>query len=109
MALPHAQPCEVIDVKPFGAALAGTRSHALFKSAELELIRIVLRAGEQMRPHAVAGDITVQCIEGMIAFSCDSGEIRLEAGQLVHVTGDEVHGLRGIEDSSALLTIALKS
>ncbi|MHB1199198.1 MAG: cupin domain-containing protein [Polaromonas sp.] len=108
MAIPHATPGDVIDVRPLGAALATTRTHALFKSGDLELIRVVLRAGSEMPPHVVAGEITVQCIEGRIAFTCDAGVRELTAGELIHVSGDELHALRGIEDSSLLLTIALK-
>lgn len=108
MAIPHATPGEVINVRPLGAALATTRTHALFKSGDLEVIRIVLRAGDEMPPHVVAGEITVQCIEGRIAFTCDAGVRQLAAGELILVSGDEMHGLRGVEDASLLLTIALK-
>ena len=109
MAIPHAQPGDIIDVRPLRAALAGARSHALFKSADLEVIRLVLRAGEGMPPHAVAGEITLQCIEGRIAFKFDTGQIELAQGQLVHVTGDDMHSLRALEDASLLLTIVLKA
>lgn len=108
MAIPHFQPGDVIDVRPLGRALAGARSHALFKSADLEVIRLVLPAGEGMPPHAVAGEITLQCIEGRIAFDCAAGLLELAAGQLVHVSGDDTHSLRALEDSSLLLTIALR-
>ena len=108
MAIPHAQPGDVINVRPMGPALAGTSSHALFKSADLEVMRLVLAAGDEMPAHAVAGEITLQCIEGRIAFTCDAGVRELSAGDLVHAAGDEVHSLRGIEHASLLLTIALK-
>lgn len=107
MAIPHAGPGEVVDVKPLGAALSATRSYALFKSNDLEVIRLVLLAGQSMPEHAVAGEITLQCIEGRIAFTCNAGEVVVGAGQLVHVAGEEVHGLRALADASALLTIAL--
>jgi quercetin dioxygenase-like cupin family protein len=109
MAIPHAQPGDVIDVRPLGPALATTRSYAVFKSADLEVIRLVLPAGDEMPPHAVAGEITLQCIEGRIAFTCNAGVRELKAGELIHVTGEEIHGLRGLEHASALLTIALKN
>lgn len=109
MAIPHAQPGDVIDVRPLGPKLAGARSHALFKSADLEVMRLILQRGEQMPPHAVPGEITLQCIEGRIAFTCEAGERELAAGELVHCAGDEFHGLHAIEDSSLLLTIALKA
>jgi quercetin dioxygenase-like cupin family protein len=109
MAIPHSQPGDKIDLHPLGPALANTRSYALFKSADLELIRIVLLAGQEMPPHAVAGEITLQCIEGHIAFGCDAGVIELTAGQLVHSAAGETHSLRAIADASLLLTIALKN
>jgi len=109
MAIPHARPGDKIDLHPLGPALETTRSHALFKSDDLELIRVVLLAGQEMPPHAVAGEITLQCIEGRIAFDCDAGVIELAAGQLVHSAAGEMHSLRAIEDASLLLTIALKN
>jgi quercetin dioxygenase-like cupin family protein len=107
MAIPHAEPGDVIDVRPLGAALPATRSHALFKSADLEVMRIVLRAGQELPPHAVTGEITLQCLEGRISFSCDAGMRELAAGELIHAARNELHGLRGLEDSSLLLTIVL--
>ena len=109
MAIPHASPGDVIDVCPLGPALAAARSHALFKSDDLEVIRLVLKAGEGMPPHAVAGEITLQCIEGRIVFDCDAGEREIVRGQLIHCAAEEIHKLRAIEDASLLLTIALKS
>ncbi len=109
MAIPHAVPGDVIDVRPLGTALAGAKSHALFKSRELELMRIVLRAGEELPPHAVPGELTLQCLEGKITFSGASGVRELTAGQLVYAAGHETHWLRAIEDASLLLTIALDS
>jgi quercetin dioxygenase-like cupin family protein len=108
MAIPHASPGDVIDVRPLGPRLAETRSHALFKSADLEVIRLVLPAGEGLPPHAVAGEITLQCIEGRIAFDCAAGKRELAPGQLIHCAGDEIHELHAVVDSSLLLTIALR-
>ena len=108
MAIPHSAPGDVADVRPLGPAIAATRTHALFKSDDLEVIRIVLAAGQELPAHAVAGDITLQCIEGSAEVSCDAGLRRLEAGQLIHLSGGDMHGLRGMQDASLLLTIALK-
>jgi quercetin dioxygenase-like cupin family protein len=108
MAISHAKPGDVINVQPLGDKLSAARSHALFKSADLEVIHIVMLAGSEMPPHAVAGEITLQCIEGRIAFTGDAGVRELPAGHLIHSTGGEVHALRAIEDASLLLTIALK-
>ena len=109
MALTHAEPGDIIEVKPLGAALVAAKSHALFKSADLEVIRLVLKSGERMPPHAVAGEFTLQCLEGRIAFECASGERELATGQMTYLAGNELHALRGIDDASLLLTITLKN
>jgi quercetin dioxygenase-like cupin family protein len=108
MAIPHAIPGDVIDVRPLGPALAGARSHALFKSDDLEVIRLVLRIGQGLPPHGVSGEITLQCLEGRVAFSGSAGMRELAAGQLIHATRHELHELRALEDSSLLLTIVLR-
>jgi hypothetical protein len=46
MAIPHAQPGETIDVHPLGAALAETKTHALFKTKGVEVVRAVMPKGK---------------------------------------------------------------
>ena len=58
MSLAHALSGQPVAVAPFGPGLAGQRTVALFKSAQLEVIRLVLAAGELMFlqgevPHSV--------------------------------------------------------
>jgi quercetin dioxygenase-like cupin family protein len=109
MAISHSAPGDVADVRPLGPALGSTRSYALFKSDDLEVIRLVVAAGQEWPAHSVVGDITLQCIEGSAEVSCDAGLRRLAAGQLMYLPGGDMHGLRGVQDASLLLTIALKN
>jgi quercetin dioxygenase-like cupin family protein len=108
MAIVHASPGDIVEVKPLGSALRGIRSHALFKSGQLEVIRLVLRTEEQLPSHAVAGESTLHCIEGRVALACHAGERELGPGQLVHLGGGERHALRCLQDASLLMTIVLK-
>lgn len=108
MALPHAQPGQAIDVRPLGGALSGTTSAALFKSDDLEVIRLVLPAGKSLPPHKVAGEITVQCIEGRIDVGAEGRSHVLAAGELLYLRGGVMHGVLALEDASALVTIALR-
>ena len=62
MAIHHAHPGEPIDVQPLGARLPEAKTSALFKSADLEVTRLVLLAGKSLPPHKVPGEITIQCI-----------------------------------------------
>ncbi|KRI00095.1 cupin domain-containing protein [Curvibacter sp. PAE-UM] len=107
MALPHASAGQSIDVQPLGERLAGAKTVALFKAQELEVMRLVLPAGKSLPPHQVAGEITIQCIEGVLDVTLDGRSHVLRAGQLLFLTGGALHGVTAIEDASALVTIAL--
>ena len=108
MAIPHAQSGQVISVRPLGPALTGERTTALFKTEDLEVMRLVLTAGKSLPPHKVAGEITIQCIEGRIDVNSEGNSRVLRAGQLLYLSGGVVHGVIALEDSSALVTIVLQ-
>jgi quercetin dioxygenase-like cupin family protein len=108
MAIPHAQSGQVIDLRPLGAALNGERTTALFKTDDLEVMRLVLAAGKSLPPHKVAGEITIQCIEGRIDVALDGASRILDPGQLIYLARDVVHGVLALEDSTVLVTIALR-
>jgi quercetin dioxygenase-like cupin family protein len=107
MAQAHAASGDIVDLRPLGAALPERVTTAIIKSAQLELVRLVLPSGKAMREHRVAGEITVQCIEGLIEFTTPGVSRRLSAGQLIHLQGGEPHSLLALADSTALLTICL--
>lgn len=109
MAIAHATPGQPIDVRPLGAELPNTRTLALFKSGELEVIRLVLLAGKSYPPHKVPGEITIQCLEGKFEVSVEGRTHVLAAGQLLYLPGGVQHSLLGIEDSSGLVTIVLRN
>lgn len=107
MAIPHATSGQPVSVRPFGSALPQQQNTAIFKTERLEVIRLVLPQGKSMRDHKVAGDITVQCLEGRIDFTCGANHQVLSAGELLYLAGGVVHNLTALEDASALLTIVL--
>jgi quercetin dioxygenase-like cupin family protein len=108
MAIPHATSGEVIDVRPLGAAMAQTKTSTLVKSAAIEVIRLVIPAGKDIPAHQVAGEITVQCLEGRVAFTAGGTTRELSAGQMLHLAGSDSHSLHGVEDASVLVTILLR-
>lgn len=107
MAIHHAIPTEIIDIRPLGPALKTSVAKTLVKTDTLEVIRIVLPAGKKLPPHRVQGEITVQCLEGRFAFGVEGAEHELACGQMLYLAGGATHALRGIEDSSVLVTILL--
>ena len=108
MALPHLKAGEPVDVSPLGQHLQGKKTAALFKSSDLEVIRLVLLAGKSLPPHSVPGEITIHCLEGRLRIDADSERRDLAAGELLFLAGGVAHGVLAYEDSSALVTIALK-
>jgi quercetin dioxygenase-like cupin family protein len=108
MAIPHAVPGQAVDVQPFGERLSSERTVALFKSEDLEVMRLVLGAGKSLPSHKVPGEITIQCIEGAMNVTVDGLSYVLRAGQLLYLPGAVVHGVTALEDSSALVTVALR-
>jgi quercetin dioxygenase-like cupin family protein len=108
MAIPHALPGQIIDIQPLGDSLAGEKSRALFKSDDLELMHLVLRAGQSLPPHKVPGDITIQCIEGLLQVDVEGQATLLRAGQLLYLRGGALHAVTAVEAGSALVTVALK-
>ena len=108
MAIPHAQPGEAVDVRPLGAALAESKTNTLFKTENVEVVRIVMPAGKEISEHEAPGEIIVQCLEGKIAFTAQGKTEELEEGQLLYLVAEEPHSVRCIEDASFLLTIILR-
>ena len=107
MATHHAQPGDVVDVRPLGPTLADTTTRTLFKTENVEVVRVVMAAGKQISEHEAPGEIIVQCLEGKVAFTAPGKTTELEAGQLMYLASEEPHSVKCIEDASFLLTILL--
>ena len=107
MALPHAQPLDIIDVRPLGSGLLDAVTTSLLKTRALQLMRLVLPAGQGLPEHSVSGAITVQCLEGETVVTTPSRTCKLAASQLVVLDGGEPHALKATTDSTLLVTILL--
>jgi len=109
MAIPHAQAGHPIDIAPLGPRLSDQPTHALFKSAHLEVMRLVLKAGQALPAHKVAGDITIQCLEGRLTVQAGEHTADLQAQELVWLPAGQAHAVTAHEPSSALVTVALRT
>src|SRR3954447_4048699 len=107
MAIPHAKPGEVVDVRPLGSALASAQTTTLVRAEQVEVIRLVVPAGKVIEEHQAKGEIVVQCLEGRVAFTAFGKTQNLEAGRLLYLPTGEPHSVKGIEDASLLLTVLL--
>jgi quercetin dioxygenase-like cupin family protein len=107
MAKAHVESGQLASVLPLGERLRHSKTTALLKAEQLEIVRIVLLAGKGLAEHAAPGEISLQCIEGCIDFTIPGVVRRMHAGDLIHLRAGEPHALMAVEDSSALLTIRL--
>lgn len=107
MAIPHARPGEIVDIRPLGAGLKERATTTLIKTDALEVLRLVILAGNKIARHQVPGQITVQCLEGEVIFDAGGTDRELAAGDLLFLSGGTPHALRAVKDSSLLVTILL--
>ncbi|MGD9713730.1 MAG: cupin domain-containing protein [Thermomicrobiales bacterium] len=107
MAIAHAQPGQIVDVRPLGSTLPTAQTRTLLRAEHVEVIRLVVPAGKEIHEHRAKGEIIVQCLEGQIEFGALGKKLLLQAGELLYLPTREAHTVKGIEDSSILLTILL--
>jgi quercetin dioxygenase-like cupin family protein len=105
MAIPHAQPGEVVDVRTLGSALASAQTKTLVRAEQVEVIRLVVPAGKEIEEHKAKGEILVHSLEGRVDFTAFGKTQHLEAGTLLYLPTGEPHSVKGVEDASLLLTI----
>ncbi len=108
MAIPHVVSGEPVSVLPPANAPGDRQTVALFKTAELEVMRLVLAKGKSMPAHKVAGDITVQCLQGSICFNSEGKDQTLAEGDMLYLAGGVVHSLTAIDDACALVHMVLR-
>lgn len=98
---------KVIDIRPLGKKLASATTATVIETQCLEVLRLVMPKGKELVTHTAPGEMTVQCLEGRVELTI-RGEVReFGAGDLQHIPPDEPHSIKGLEDSSLLLTILL--
>ena len=107
MAILRAQAGEIVDVLPLEDLLPETKTCALIKSQNFEVIRMVILAGKEIAEHRAKGEVIVQCLEGMVVFNIAGTSVKLKAGQLIHLKAGEPHSLKAVANSSLLLTMLL--
>lgn len=105
MALPHAGSGDVVDVRPFGAAIRQHQSAAIVRDESIEVMRLVLVDGRGIPEHVVAGPVTFQCIEGTVELVADGVHRTLHAGELLYLAGGVPYSIKPVDDASVLMTV----
>lgn len=108
MSLHHATSGEKIDIRPLGDKLTQTASTALLRTANLEVMRVVLAKGRSVPEHHVPGEITIQCIEGTVEVQAHDKTQVLTASEMLYLEGNVPYALNALENTSVLMTILRK-
>jgi quercetin dioxygenase-like cupin family protein len=105
----HAVSGEVIDIRPLGDKLVDTASIALVRTADFEVMRLMLPKGKSIPEHHVPGEITLQCIDGTVEVQVHDKTRALQAGELLYLQGNTPYALFALENSSVLMTMVRKA
>jgi quercetin dioxygenase-like cupin family protein len=93
---------ELLEADPKRAQLA-----TLIKTANLEALQISVPAGGTVPTHRFPGEAIIHCLQGRVVLQSQGDCYDLHAGQLLFYCSDAPFSVRGIEDSSLLITVAL--
>lgn len=105
MALHHVVSGEVVDLQALGNGIASAKTKALVKTSRFEAVRLIVHRGRELPTHSVPGPITLHCLEGRVLLGLVDTTRELAAGQWIYLDGGVDHSVKGLEDSSLLLTI----
>ena len=104
----HPSPGEVIDIRPLGDKLLDAASIALFRTDDVEIMRLILPKGKSIPEHEVQGEITLQCLEGFVEIQALDKTLQLRAGELIYLHGNTPYAIFALENASVLMTMLRK-
>ncbi len=105
MAVHHASAGEIVDLRPLGKALERARTTAIVKCEAFEAVRLIVHAGAEIAGHQVPGVTMLHCLEGHVIVGLSDSSLELLTDQWVYLGESVRHSIRGIKESSLLLTI----
>ena len=105
MTKPSVKPGKTVDVRRLGAGIATTQKTLLVKTVNVEIIHVVIPAGETIPTHEAQGEIILHCLEGRVSVAALGKTHELKAGQLFYFCTNEPFSTQGIEQASLLVTI----
>ena len=102
-----AKPGQMVEVGPLGKLLQAQQQTLLIRTNGVEIIQLVIPAGEQVPTHEAQGEIILHCLEGHVTLAVGGESRELKAGQLLYLIVNEPFSIQGIEAASLLATIIL--
>jgi len=80
----------------------------LIKADQMQLLHLVLPAGQSLPEHKLAGEMSLQCLAGRVRLDMPGTHLPLSAGQMTLLRAGDAHAVVAELDSSLLLTLVLK-
>lgn len=74
------------------------------RTGDLEVVRLLIAAGQAFSINQAAGEITIQCLCGRVSFTARGKTRELSTGQFVCLAQGEPFGVTGLEESTLLIT-----
>jgi quercetin dioxygenase-like cupin family protein len=101
----HINAGEIINLEKLRSDMNVGATHALARTEAMEVIRMALPEGKQIREHHVEGEITVQCLKGEVQFNIEGATHLLKPDDWLFLDGHTPHALKAEKDAVLLLTI----
>ncbi|MBN2733017.1 MAG: hypothetical protein JXR26_11360 [Balneolaceae bacterium] len=96
---------ETVNLKKLRSDLDPEATHALIRSEDMEVIRMVLSKGKQIAGHKVEGELTIHCLTGEVELEFNGVTQTLKENDWLALEKEVKHALRVKKDAVLLLTI----
>jgi quercetin dioxygenase-like cupin family protein len=111
---PLAAPMMIFDLEPRLRELreddsyrrTGRLGRTLAKAGRLRITLVALNAGVEVGTHHADSPMTIQLLEGALAFRIAERDHELQAGQVLFFGPGDAHDIRAVEESALLLTLS---
>lgn len=80
----------------------------LINGPRMRIVLVAMHENAEILSHRTDHPISVQVLEGAVEFRAGSESVSLGAGQLLRLKSGISHGIRAVQESAFLLTLATK-
>lgn len=96
---------ETVNLKKLRSDLDPGATHALIRSEDMEVIRMVLSKDKQIAEHKVEGELTIHCLKGEVELEVNGATQTLKENDWLALKKEVEHALKVKQDAILLLTI----
>ena len=101
----HDRPGHLVEILPAETSLSASETSRLVQTNDLEVIRLIVPAGQDVPTHEIQGEIVVHCVVGRVSIRAMEVIQELRANQLLRYKTNEPISVQGIENAVLLVTI----